>query len=448
MGKLKDQLPISSTEEVKAINKSKESITGTVFFLSFDIVNSTQFKVVEPSKWVSKTKDFYKGIKEKIEEISDTARVWKSQGDEVLIYFTINDIKKLYNCIENIYSILKELIKNIQENEGKSLLSVQATLWVALVSEDKKDDQNINLAISSTFQSGYDFIGPDIDFGFRIASKSAGGIICMDPKIVAMLVKSSEKNYTLEHWKKFRLIDFVQLKGIWRDRFVPIIWYHPEIEAPKKIFPYDEKKRNELVKCLLEKKTKSKDALDIMKIFDDLGKNETIDELVEDIGKFSVDIGAMPQNRIAEVHMVAILFNEEKSKTFCAKRSESKPRFPNYWEHGCCQLKRGEESPEQIIKQQYKNDFGIDIVEFKKDYRLENKELYIVCSYSFKDAYGNIIPGFIVTGIAKEFIPENWNKDKHSQLKWMTIEEIHKLDNSECVENFKQHVDLAKKLWD
>lgn len=185
-----------------------------------------------------------------------------------------------------------------------------------------------------------------------------------------------------------------------------------------------------------------------MKIFDDLGKNETIDELVEDIGKFSVDIGAMPQNRIAEVHMVAILFNEEKSKTFCAKRSESKPRFPNYWEHGCCQLKRGEESPEQIIKQQYKNDFGIDIVEFKKDYRLENKELYIVCSYSFKDAYGNIIPGFIVTGIAKEFIPENWNKDKHSQLKWMTIEEIHKLDNSECVENFKQHVDLAKKLWD
>ena len=353
---------------------------------------------------------------------------------------------------ENIYFILQELIKNIQENEGKSLLSVQATLWVALVSnDDKEKNQDINIAIPSDFQTGYDYIGPDIDFGFRIASKSAGGIICIDPKIVAMLVKSSEENYTLEHWKKFKLIDFVQLKGIWRDRFVPIIWYHPEIEAPEKIFPYDEKKRNELVKCLLEKKTKtkSKEALDIMKIFDDLGKSKTIDKLVEDIGKFSPDImGSMPQNRIAEVHMVAILFNEEKNKTFCAKRSESKSVLPNLWEHGCCQLKRGEEFPEQIIKQQYKNDFGIDIVEFKKDDRLENKELYIVCSYSFKDTYGNIIPGFIVTGIAKEFIPEDWNKDKHSQLKWMTIEEINKLDDSECVENFKQHIDIAKKLWD
>ena len=432
-------------EDILTIEKSQPE-RGTVFFLSFDIVNSTQFKVVEPEKWVDKIKTFYREVENLIEKIGGTPSIWKRLGDEVLIYFTIDEIKYLYNCIKTIYLISEELIKIIQEDSGKSLLSVKTTLWVAFVSrKEVKKDQNINLDISGDFQHGCDFIGPDIDFGFRIATQSAGGIICIDPKIIAMLKKSSEENYTLEHWRKFKIIDYVQLKGIWRDRFVPIIWYHPEIEEPEKIFPYDEIKRNKLVECLLNRK--EKDVSNIGKIFEDLDKNKIIDELVEGIGKLDIINNAIPTNRIAEVHMVAILLNEKKDKFFCAKRAKSKSVLPNLWEHGCCQLERSEESPEQIIRQEYKKDFGIEILEFKKDSRLEDKELYILCSYSFKNRSDKIIPGFIVTGIAKEFIPSMWDKTKHSDLKWMTMEEINKLNDSECVPDFKQHINIAKKLW-
>ncbi len=435
-------------EQINVVATQQKKV-GTVFFLSFDIVNSTQFKTIEPEKWGNKIKSFYSQVERNMEDIAKNTHLWKKLGDEVLIYFTLDEIDKLYECIENIFSISQELITNIQQDVGKSLLSIKTTIWVALVSEGTLNNENaLNLAISSNFQFGYDFIGPDIDFGFRIAGESAGGILCVDPKIVAMLLKSSKENYILKHWTKFKIINLVQLKGIWRDRFVPIVWYHPEIEKPENIFPYDEKKRNKSVRLLLNKKTP--DILDISeidKVFIDIDKTEMIDNLINGMNNFDIEANMIQPNRIAEVHMVAILLNKEKNKFFCAKRSSSRPILANCWEHGCCQLKRGIESPEEMIKKQYKDDFGIEIIEFKKDGRLEGDELYILCTYSFKNKYGNLIPGFIVTGIADEKCNVKRNSQKHSQLKWMSLEEIVKLESSECVLDFRKHIEIAQSLW-
>lgn len=50
-------------------------------------------------------------------------------------------------------------------------------------------------------------------------------------------------------------------------------------------------------------------------------------------------------------------------------------------------------------------------------------------------------------GIARESIPTKWNKSKHSQLKWMTLEGIDMLNTSECVQDFKNYIQIVNDLW-
>ena len=50
-------------------------------------------------------------------------------------------------------------------------------------------------------------------------------------------------------------------------------------------------------------------------------------------------------------------------------------------------------------------------------------------------------------GITRESIPTTWNKSKHSELKWMTLEEIDMLNTSECVQDFKNHTQIVNNLW-
>lgn len=430
---------VSKVDEIK---KSEGINEGTLFFLSFDLVNSTKFKALEPKKWIKKIKEFYLLVEKQINTISNEAHIWKKQGDEVLIYFKFNKIDDLYTSFKNINSILNNLIEKVKEAEGKSLLSVKSTFWTALVSSEHTET-TVNLATDSP-TGKYDFIGPDIDFGFRIAGKNAGGMICVDPKIIAMMFKSLPEHCDLKFISEFKIIDFVQLKGIWNNRFVPIIWYHPQIEKPNGIFPYDEEQNNEFVRRLLNGNVRK--ITNVYKIFQDLDKTEMIEKLISCIDKFDINTAKAPANRTAEVHIAAVLFNEELTEVFCAKRAANKNIMPSLWENGCCQLRLGRESIEDIVKKYYEEEFDIKIIKFKINDQIGYQSLNVIGTYSFVNNFEKTIPGFIITGIAKKTEKDIFNPTKHSEIKWMTIDDIKNIKDA-AVEGFKERILLAHQLW-
>lgn len=443
---------IASIKTSSMETSDEKTNEGTLFFLSFDLVNSTKFKTLEPGNWIKKIKSFYELVEKHAHSISEETYIWKKQGDEVLLYFTLKNIQELQNVFGKIHTLLNELIKIVADGEGKGILSVKATFWTALVTtsdngfavsstEDTVSD--FNLAIEEPM-GGYDFIGPDIDFGFRIAAKNAGGILCVDPKIIAML-KQRSPNISINY---FAIVDFVQLKGIWKDRFVPIIWQHPNLDKPETIFPYDESKRNELVAILLNKKSPDSHELNsIVKVFEDINKEVVIERLINCMQSFEISTGRMPNNRIAEVHIVAIVFNKEKDKVFCAKRAAEKHTLANLWENGCCQLERSNDSLENIVKTCYKKEFNIEIADFKTDTNMGYEALHIVGAYSFTNKFNKNIPGFIITGIAEIPSEKQFDKSKHSQVAWFSLDEIENFTDDGIVQGFKERIKLAHKLW-
>lgn len=428
---------IVAKEQVQTIKDSNKQNKGTLFFLSFDLVNSTSFKTTYPNVWIEKFESFYDCVEKNAHEISNDIYIWKKQGDEVLLYFKLHTLQELQEVFDKIYNVLQKLIKTVKQSKGGHTLSVKATFWVALVSEKHNDEKVLNLAINS-LSGSYDFIGSDIDFGFRIAEKSAGGVICVDPKIIAMLLNNLPPTLTMS--KFFQVIDFVQLKGIWDNRFVPITWYHPEISNPDNIFPYDESKHNELVATLLQ--SKSQNISIITKIFKDLNNDAYIDELVNNINAFSIATGKASLNKTAEVHVVAILFDEKKEKVFCVKRADKKEPLSGKWENGCAKLYFTNLRVKEIIKEYYKQEFKIEIISFKENKDLGYEALEIVGTYQFEKR-GRNVPGIIVTGIAKQLKENTFDPAKHSKSQWLSLSEVENLTDKEVVKGFKQRIKRA-----
>jgi hypothetical protein len=431
-------------EETASIAKEQEKDSlerkslSTVFFLSYDIVNSTEFKIRSPDTWQNVVKNFYKLA------ISDTKRlipgcsVWKKAGDEVLLYFQIHEPSGIINTIENIAStqaLLRSRFKS--ETHTRGILDVKATLWSAQVGRSDAP----NLILSET-DGSLDFIGPEIDFGFRLTTCSAPGILVVDPKIVWILENQAENtsNSSQSILKHTRLISYETLKGVWNNRYIPIYWYHPIINSPTDILPFDEFKRNHLANSLLEGKTKS---ISLKKIGKDLGVIDSWDQLISTIGK-GERIGQSPveSNKQAEIHLVAICINDE-AKILCGKRLTSKQRFPGMWEFGCTQLYAGADTIFDIIASEYLTDFGVSI----RNLIGETNAPTPIATFGFRenDQYGRWIPGIIFvasgTGITHE------SSEKYSEMRWLSIDEIDRIEETASVSNFHKNAKLAIELF-
>ena len=124
---------IASIKTSSMETSDEKTNEGTLFFLSFDLVNSTKFKTLEPGNWIKKIKSFYELVEKHAHSISEETYIWKKQGDEVLLYFTLKNIQELQNVFGKIHTLLNELIKIVADGEGKGILSVKATFWTALV---------------------------------------------------------------------------------------------------------------------------------------------------------------------------------------------------------------------------------------------------------------------------------------------------------------------------
>lgn len=252
-------------------------------FVSFDLSGSTAFKTEHPKLWPYVVPEFYQEIRSKFgiesydrfekdccAQISDIGswKVWKLLGDEVLLYMEINDIENLYPWITEIYGIQRSLLDGVAmrvvsrifataqtfreanhlgadfgKNIGllreilKTKLGVKATVWLAGCGNDpakKMANLYFNTHMSGVSAEQWDFLGRDIDEGFRVAKETPRNALVVTPLVAWLIYRhgSEENRLGIGHetlpCQSFRTIAALNLKGVWEDRAVPIIIYNPK----------------------------------------------------------------------------------------------------------------------------------------------------------------------------------------------------------------------------
>lgn len=451
-------------------------------FFSFDLSESTTFKIEHPTLWANVFANFYtklleilgvenyRGQSSIIDDSNCVRKLWKLIGDEVLIYIPIYRINDLYPQILSIYNSLENMMDKIAEVSSNSCttlntdtftclshcqnikqvilssLGIKATAWIAeCFTVNHGNVPNIIYEVQTPESIGnhVDFLGRDIDEGFRIAKYAAKNKLILSPLLAWLIWKWAKGKADEEKIvdANFRITAFLHMKGVWKNRKVPIVMFHQNFDQFCDILEYDE----------LDLITYSniKDVSFDRFVSDSRFKIRRIDFILDNVHRkddayslftkltetTSANISAT-FSTIKELHIACIAFTDD-SKVLIHKDPDRGLEF------GCAKYKYWfeENSWKEACENGYKTKYGISIV---------TDPLPVpVATYHFdKNQYGNLthIFGLIVLGSF------NQTENKHLNIsEWMILsknEILEKIQIEKTVENFEQNLRRAYALHD
>jgi len=197
-------------------------------FLSVDMVGSTEFKARFTGQgaegWLDIFQTFFTsfplmvagqiGIEFLEDDVTPAIDVWKVMGDEVVFVTQPSSP-------EELTSILIALLRTMQLYEDRHFqqlpLRLKGTAWLA-----DFEGHNIEIEIpelSSGTGAHLDFIGPDIDLGFRISKFARPGsmVISLDVLEIVLGARNAARAALYVMGKE-------PLKGVMFGRPYPIVW--------------------------------------------------------------------------------------------------------------------------------------------------------------------------------------------------------------------------------
>ncbi len=278
------------SDEGRAVGKAHRSTQLRVFF-SVDLVGGTAYKSRGPAddfssvqSWPNRFEEFFqeftRSFKERVIEARAEKRaavmpppeLWKINGDELL--FT----ELVYTDLEQqqiaLRSSLRSFVNLVHEIDGRYVgegLGVRACAWTAgfplrnkrlqivqggieLLADDagrSDPDTGPGRSVPVTVN---DYIGRDMDLGFRLAAKATPGrVICSLDLAEFALGLPEPKGLAVWH------VGWSELKGILDSQPYPMLWL--EGEKPAKVrHPWDES-ANEYASPEMREFLRRKDAL-------------------------------------------------------------------------------------------------------------------------------------------------------------------------------------------
>jgi hypothetical protein len=247
--------------------------SGVYLFVSVDMVNSTEFKSREPN-WPFVLHHFYENVVTEIKRVCPKFNVWKYIGDEVTFWRYTDAQDNLADLIRGTSDALQIVCARLdsleQENtlriKTRHLTGAKATMWVASAhlvrTADLEHDLTDNSAEENriieeeheitlpeqeqaTIIKSYDFIGPDIDIGFRVAHFAHRGILALSAGLACLVLHQATAAEEIDN--NIKIVDYQSMKGVWGGRRYPIIWYFKDWPAPGGTFYYDDEFENPVV---------------------------------------------------------------------------------------------------------------------------------------------------------------------------------------------------------
>lgn len=263
-------------EQLDRLNQTGNEV---YLFFSVDLVNSTQFKNQYPKDWPSVFGRFYDVTEELMTQAysfeSERVSLWKRNGDEVLFQRKVSVLSDIVEAPKWFMNIMRRMKVQFETDnpEIAKKLSFKGAIFLADVhneielSDSSEDVDNIKVKApklsvsvpvengseevqsSTRYAAGFaDFLGSDIDAGFRLAKYAPREKMVVDPKIAYLVYKQlSAVNASDGELSKFKIMGFKQLKGVWGSLPFPIIWYIPDIDKGSAAFSYRDRHLDEFI---------------------------------------------------------------------------------------------------------------------------------------------------------------------------------------------------------
>lgn len=440
------------TEQIHTDSKAIHDFDGLYIFLSFDVVNSTAFKSLNPywAKTFSIFRDYTsKYMSESFREKHDVENdeldycnlkyySWKNLGDEVIFMFPNPNPSELYKLPNTCWRVLDQVDKSLDTPTEKSPIkvSVKATLWIADIdskeyllakrfeeyNKNKKieetepsfSERNINISINDIEHNAIDFLGPDIDTGFRLSHYSNHNKVTIDARLAWILSNIMEKHKRPNYIRNCaKIVSYKKLKGVWNEKPYPIIWYMPEWKN-ENLFYYDEEIIEDSIAAEIIKKNYN--FIDINKLESILSDAKQLDYSNELLKKLESKNGRkiksleriFDYNKQIELHLICLCINEFK-EVLALKRTNDRVNLPGVIDFGCTYLKQDKTIKESLING-YLSKIGTEI-------KLGNNELPIR-TITIDRADNKIINALIFIGKVKKD-KVNIDTKKYSTIFWI-----------------------------
>lgn len=254
-------------------------------FVNYDICNFTKYKTENPD-WLELLTAFINyGL---LYPSEFPTWFWKFSGDALTFHKRIQSIYEIMDVVKRadymlhwLQHMMNEYIKKKVENHSKIYL--KAAIWISgfeeIKSSDRKDiNKNVNNIKFKKSAFGQEFVGENIDEGFRLCTCAKADVLTVDPKIVYILnlfslvskqigvddlktkygINESIAQFVLDGFEtmfkgveaeelckrlkeineKIYFVEFQKCKGVWDDRAYPIYWFIDDIKS--KEFIYDD----------------------------------------------------------------------------------------------------------------------------------------------------------------------------------------------------------------
>jgi hypothetical protein len=252
-------------------------------FLSADIVGSTALKQSplgqqkrheQRTKWFTKIQGFYfeaqtafaTEFEEQRDKCNDDARfgeapkLWKTVGDEVLFTKVVSDHRQVAQTLHCWMAAVERMRRFIKKDDTR--LDVKSSAWlagfpfrnseVAVPDGDAaKNDYNGDWILASgkyledyyadpsTNKVSLDFIGPNIDIGFRLSSYCSSRKLTVSVEIAYILSTTNPKEEIDDRVFSIFFDGSLPLKGVLGGLNYPIFWL--DISPDKSLARFEDK---------------------------------------------------------------------------------------------------------------------------------------------------------------------------------------------------------------
>ncbi len=325
-------------------------------FSSFDLVNSTSYKTRASEEWPNVTQGFYYSVERAVEGATkddDNLRpeVWKYIGDEVVMFtrvYSAAEVEAVVAVTATVCLALQGQFSTRDDGVRRSArLGVKACCWVALVG-DRATEETRNIQLQTRAIPLPDFLGPDIDAGFRIGKRAMRGAVTLTALLAHVIVTANKSQS-----RRMRLAGYDQLKGVWDGRPYPCLLYRSDWQDVADEFDYDE---------LMGKQLSELDAANLETVLAQTGNLQNTSQLLE---YFEEATRPSPVARASttesEVHIAAACFDPLKRRVLMRRRRSGKDvEKPGLWDFGCAVLTGQRRAPETLTDE-YKTKYDVDI---------------------------------------------------------------------------------------
>lgn len=233
-------------------------------FLSVDLAGSTAFKARQsnPMDWVPTFRDFYDDFgsifSARFANFCQTHNphcngfsafppsIWKTIGDEIIFSNRVENCTHVFAYVHSFVEAMGRYAEKLDKDENTKGMDVKGNAWIASFPFPNQTivvDHNVDFVTEQHEAEAdheprkYEFLGPGIDAGFRIARNSHPSFMTVSPALARLLCQlAGNQNMSGGQIPHFPMIfkGMNELKGVLNGGGYPIIGLNTERDKSRR----------------------------------------------------------------------------------------------------------------------------------------------------------------------------------------------------------------------